>query len=113
MLESLTLLKIIVGLLGAICGSIICVLVWVIKVTEWKSGIDHFRRAIDLAAPVSSNDCMARRGAMDEQRAACQKHFTSEFGHGQVMLERLDKKLEEKEKIDEARYQSLIGILRG
>lgn len=109
MIEAITVLKIVVGLLGAICTALAAVVVWVIRITQWKTGVDYTIKVIVDAAPVSSAECLSHRTALEDRRASCQKHYDSELGHGESRFDKLDKKIDDKDIEDEARYQGVLS----
>lgn len=88
LLQQLVGIKILLGILAAICTAMICIICWAIYVTRWKTTVDMEIKGLLEKNPVSEKDCIV-------SHENCEKHISSEFGHGSAKFKEIQDDLKE------------------
>ncbi|MGL1931772.1 MAG: hypothetical protein OCC45_08420 [Desulfotalea sp.] len=127
-------IKIVLGILGAICSVIIIVAGWAIFLTRWKTTVDKDLEVLKKQDCVSVGDCSIQCKACKEQldsdvkqlqrqetisakeckthRDSFKEHVGLEFGHGVKRFRSIESKLDAMDKKSEDRNENINKILR-
>lgn len=87
-MQQLVGIKILLGILAAICTAMICIICWAVYVTRWKTTVDMELKGLLDKKPVSEKECIA-------SHENCEKNVYREFGHGSTKFKEMQEGLKE------------------